>query len=67
MGAFINTGYRYFISGKAYFSASTPNTLPNFGAVAINPIVYSNSGTQILTPVLYTSLGGQSINVVDSQ
>jgi len=67
VGAFINTSYRYFISGKAFFAYGTPSTLSSFGAVAISPIVYSSSGTQILTPQLYTSLGGQSVNVQVSQ
>jgi hypothetical protein len=32
VGAFINTNYRYWISGKAFFSMSTANTI-TFGGV----------------------------------
>jgi hypothetical protein len=67
VGAFINTGYRYFISGKAFFSSSTSSPLATFGAVAITPVVYDNNGNLISTPQLYVSLAGQSTTVVASQ
>lgn len=62
VGAFINTNYRYFVSGKAYFkyTTDTPSPIANFGAVSITPIVYDSSGAQILTPNLYTDLAGVS-------
>jgi hypothetical protein len=66
VGAFINTNYRYFISGKAYFSSSVTSPV-TFGAVAITPIVYSNTGSLILTPSLYTPLAGVSIVLQISQ
>lgn len=50
VGAFINTGYRYFISGKAYFDSGKTSPITNFGAVSITPIVFSNTGSQILSP-----------------
>ena len=34
VGAFINTGYRYWISGKAYFGSTTGSTV-TFGGVTI--------------------------------
>ena len=40
VGAFINTGYRYFISGKAYFDGTTGSSISGFGDVQIIPIVY---------------------------
>lgn len=67
VGAFINTNYRYFVSGKAYFNSGTANSLPNFAKVAITPIVYSTTGTQILSPKLYIDLTGQATNVEVSQ
>lgn len=57
VGAFINTGYRYFISGKAFFAYGTTSPV-SFGGVSITPIVYSNSGSQISGPQLYTALTG---------
>jgi hypothetical protein len=66
VGAFINTAYRYFISGKAYFNSLTASTI-TFGAVSITPIVYSASGTKILSPVLYNSLAGVTMSVQVSQ
>jgi hypothetical protein len=66
VGAFINTGYRYFISGKAFFSSSTASSL-TFGAVDITPVVYDNNGNLINTPKLYTSLSGITIAVATSQ
>lgn len=66
VGAFINTGFRYFISGKAYFSSGTAASI-SLGDVTITPIVYDNSGVLIASPVLYTSLAGQTTNVVASQ
>ena len=66
VGAFINTNYRYFISGKAFFSSGTASPLL-FGGVAIAPVVYDNNGVLIATPQLYTSLAGQSTTVATSQ
>lgn len=66
VGAFINTNYRYFISGKAYFANSVVSPV-TFGAVSITPVVYSNSGTQILSPQLYSPLAGTSMVLQVSQ
>jgi hypothetical protein len=63
VGAFINTAYRYFVSGKAYFDSSTATPISTFGAVSITPIVYSSAGVQILSPQLYVALAGQSTSV----
>jgi hypothetical protein len=63
---FIITNYRYWISGKAYFSSTTGSTIV-FGGVSIESIVFSNTGTQILTPVLYTALAGVTLNVSPTQ
>lgn len=62
VGAFINTNYRYFVSGKAYFkyTTDTPSPIANFGTISITPIVYDSSGTQILSPTLFTDLAGVS-------
>ncbi len=67
VGAFINTGYRYFISGKAFFSSSTGSSLPSFGEVSITPIAYDSSGALISGAQLYIDLTGQSIIVATSQ
>jgi len=66
VGAFINTNYRYFISGKAYFASSILTSV-TFGGVSITPIVYSNTGVKILSPQLYSSLAGNTIALVTSQ
>ena len=67
VGAFINTNYRYFISGKAYFSSTTTSPLTNFGQVTITPVAYSSSGTAIAGTVLYNTLAGVSTTVNPSQ
>ena len=67
VGAFINTGFRYFVSGKAYFDSSVSSPISTFGAVDITPIVYDSSGIKINTPVLYVSLTGQSTTVQTSK
>jgi hypothetical protein len=67
VGAFINTGFRYFISGKAFFSSSTVSPLTTFGAVSITPVAYDNNGNVIAGAQLYVSLAGSSTNVVASQ
>lgn len=66
MGAFINTGFRYFISGKAFFDSITASTI-SFGDIAITPIVYDSNGNQILSPSLYIGLAGQTISVKQSE
>jgi len=49
------TSYRYFISGKTFFSFGTSSPISNFGDISIVPIVYDSSGN--LLPVsLYTPL-----------
>ena len=63
VGAFINTSFRYFISGKAFFDSNTISPISTFASVSVTPVVYDRSGVQILTPVLYTDLAGQSTNV----
>lgn len=45
VGAFINTNYRYFISGKAYFGGGTGSSLTTFGDVEIIPVVLDSSGS----------------------
>ena len=63
VGAFINTSYRYFVSGKAFFDSATSSPIASFAAVAITPVVYNSAGTLISGTVLYTSLTGQSTTV----
>ena len=68
VGAFINTSYRYFISGKAWFSSSTASPLSTFGAVSITPVVYQSDGTTLISGTqLYTALTGQSTTVETSK
>ena len=43
VGPFINTDYRYFISGKAYFSTNNAN-VAMFGDVKILPVEFDNDG-----------------------
>lgn len=46
VGAFVKTGYRYFISGKVYYSSVTVGTsVSGFGDVQIQPIIYSATGS----------------------
>ena len=35
VGAFINTEYRYFVSGKAFFGSTTTSPISTFGAISI--------------------------------
>lgn len=58
VGAFIQTNYRYFISGKAFFDSSTSASMTNFGAVSIDPVVVDNNGNTISGTLLYNSLSG---------
>lgn len=55
VGAFINTNYRYFISGKAYFSSATSSPLSAFGDVSILSVVKDSSGNT-LNVNLFTSM-----------
>lgn len=55
MGPFINTNYRYFISGKAFFASTTAASLTTFGDIYIDPIVVDSSGNPY-TVSLYTPL-----------
>lgn len=67
VGAFINTAYRYFISGKAYFDSGISSSISGFGDVEIVPIVYDSTGAE-LSVSLYTALSsGDTITVHDSQ
>ncbi len=57
------TSYRYFISGKTFFSFGTSSPITTFGDIAINPIVYDSAGNS-LTVSLYSALApGTSINL----
>lgn len=67
VGAFININYRYFVSGKAFFTFGTASPIAAFGTISITPIVYDTSGAQILSPSLYTDLTGVSTSVQASQ
>jgi len=63
VGAFINTSFRYFVSGKAFFDSVTASSVA-FGAVAITPIAYRSDGTTLIAGTqLYTSLAGQATTV----
>ena len=67
VGAFINTEYRYFISGKAFFSSGS-GTVSNFGDLKILPIVYDDDGNQLADIQLYTDFAsGDSIDLLDSE
>jgi hypothetical protein len=63
VGAFINTSFRYFVSGKAYFNSGTVSPVSSFGAISITPIVYDSYGNQITSPTLYQNLAGQSLQL----
>jgi hypothetical protein len=61
------TSYRYFISGKTFFSSSTTSPITIFGDISIIPIVYDSAGNA-LSVTLYTPLApGASINVKTSK
>jgi hypothetical protein len=63
VGAFIMTSFRYFISGKTFFSFGTPSPITTFGDITITPIVY-DSAANALGVTLYTPLNpGTSINL----
>lgn len=55
MGAFIMTSYRYFISGKTFFSFGTASPITTFGDIYITPVVYDSNGNA-LGVTLYTPL-----------
>lgn len=67
VGPFINTNYRYFISGKAYYASTITSPVLKFGDVTILPIVYDNTGNQLSSVTLYTPLvSGDSITLISS-
>jgi len=47
------TSYRYFISGKTFFSFGTVSPIANFGDITIFPVVYDSIGSA-LSVTLYT-------------
>lgn len=68
VGAFINTNFRYFISGKAYYSSSTPSTLTTFGDVQILSVVYDTSGNLLSSVSLFSNfVSGESVTVTASE
>lgn len=67
VGAFIDTNYRYFISGKAYFNSATTSSLTTFGDISIVPIVKDSVGVE-LPVTLYQDLApGTAITVKQSR
>lgn len=66
VGAFINTNYRYFISGKAYFSSSTSNPLSAFGDVSIMSVVTDNNGNSLNVNLFTSMVTGENIVVTPS-
>lgn len=67
VGPFINTGYRYFISGKAFYNSASGSSVSGFGNVQILPDVYDSAGNQLVV-ALYTALNsGDTITLIDSQ
>lgn len=67
VGPFINTNYRYFISGKAFYNSASGSSVSGFGNVKVLPVVYDSAGNQ-LNVGLYTDLNsGDSITLIDSQ
>lgn len=67
VGPFININYRYFISGKAYYSSTAGSSVSGFGNVQILPVVYNSAGT-LLSVNLYAALNsGDTVALVDSQ
>lgn len=56
VGAFINTNFRYFISGKAYFSNSLSSTLSSFGDVKILSVVKDSNGNLLPSVKLFSDL-----------
>ena len=64
VGAFINTEYRYFISGKVYFTTAAA-TVANFGNLVILPVI---EGISVGSVVLYSDFAsGDSISLLDSE
>jgi hypothetical protein len=56
VGPFIMTGFRYFISGKAFYLNQGTSSISNFGYTSILPVVYSSTGTLLSSVTLYTPL-----------
>lgn len=56
VGAFISLNYRYFISGKAYFSNSLGATLSAFGDVVILSVVSDSNGNSLPNVKLFNDL-----------
>ena len=57
------TSYRYFISGKTFFSFGTTSPITTFGDISIQPIIYDTAGNT-LGVSLYTPLApGTAINL----
>lgn len=67
VGPFINTYYRYFISGKAYYSSGVTSPVYKFGDVTILPVVFDSAGNQLSSVTLYDPLvSNDSINLRSS-
>lgn len=67
VGPFINTNYRYFISGKAYYSSGVSSPVIKFGDVTILPVVFDSAGNQLSSVTLYNPLvSGDSITLTSS-
>ena len=62
VGAFINTNYRYWISGKAFYNSVTAGSI-TFGGIEIFPLAYTNTGTLISNTLLYNALVGVAMEV----
>ena len=66
VGAFINTNYRYFISGKAYFSSATSNPLSAFGDVSIISVVQDSNGNSLSVKLFTDMVTNENIVVTSS-
>jgi hypothetical protein len=67
VGPFINTAYRYFISGKVHFDSGASSSISDFGDVEIDPIVYDSDGAELPVSLYNALVSSETITIHDSQ
>jgi hypothetical protein len=67
VGPFISTNYRYFISGKAFFSSATAPSLSTFGDVKITPVIYDSAGNMKNVKLYSPLVSGETVYVKESK
>ncbi len=56
VGAFTDPALRYFVSAKAYYDSTTTTSIPNFGGITLESVVYDDFGSRINGVLLFPPL-----------